>query len=76
MSKLMESLKKLGEDAILLNAYKRDPESVLRRQGLNDEEIGAVMTADIDKLNRLGGHADYQMFVLIHHGSGRKERTL
>ncbi|QSX29034.1 hypothetical protein JYB88_12320 [Shewanella cyperi] len=69
MSKLTDFLKKLGEDATLLDAYKKDPEGVMRQHGLTDEEIAAIMAGDMQKLKGLTGDGNYQMFVIINHGN-------
>ncbi|AZQ11248.1 MULTISPECIES: hypothetical protein [Shewanella] len=69
MTTLNEFLKQLGEDAALLEAYKKDPEGVMRANGLSEDEIQAVMTGDKSKLRSLGGDEEYQTFVVVNHGN-------
>ncbi len=69
MTTLNEFLKQLGEDAALLEAYKKDPKGVMRANGLSEDEIQAVMTGDKSKLRSLGGDEEYQTFVVVNHGN-------
>ena len=69
MSTLTDFMKQIGTDASLLEAYKNNPEAVMRAHGLSDDEINAVMSGDIEALKQLTGNEDYQAYVLIHHGN-------
>ncbi|MCL2918296.1 hypothetical protein [Shewanella litorisediminis] len=69
MSKLTDFLKQLGEDAALLEAYKKDPEGVMRQHGLSEDEIQAIMSGDKAKLKAFGGEEQYQSLVVIYNGN-------
>lgn len=72
MATLNEFLKKLGEDAALLEAYKKDPQGVMRANGLSEDEIKAVMSGDKSQLKSLGGE-EYQTIVVVNHGNGSND---
>lgn len=55
MSRLTQLLTDLGKDANLHDAYVSDPSKVMRRYGLSDEEVKAMLDKDVDKLKRLSG---------------------
>ncbi|ABK49173.1 MULTISPECIES: hypothetical protein [Shewanella] len=69
MSALSDFFTQLGQDALLMEDYKQNPEAVMRAHGLTDEEINAVMTGDMEKLKVLNGDQNYQTFVLVNHGN-------
>ncbi|WP_372870513.1 hypothetical protein [Shewanella sp.] len=69
MATLNEFLKQLGEDAALLEAYKKDPEAVMRAHGLSEDEIQAILSGDKNELRLLCGDEEHQTFVIIHHGN-------
>ncbi|MBT1444883.1 hypothetical protein KJI95_10150 [Shewanella sp. JM162201] len=69
MATLNEFLKKLGEDAALLEAYKKDPQGVMRANGLRDDEIQAVMSGDKSQLKSLGGEEEFQTYIVVNHGN-------
>lgn len=69
MATLNEFLKKLGEDAALLDAYKKDPQGVMRANGLSDDEIQAVMSGDKSQLKSLGGEEEFQTYIVVNHGN-------
>lgn len=60
MSKLLDLMKKLGSDAALEAEYGKDPEGVMRRAGLSDEEQRAMLDKDYDAIKRLTGLKDGQ----------------
>ncbi|MCH1928771.1 hypothetical protein L9G16_01105 [Shewanella sp. A25] len=70
MSNLTDFFTQLGQDAKLMEAYKQDPEAVMRAHGLSDDEINAVMAGDMEKLKALSGEENYQSYLLISHGNG------
>ena len=60
MSKLLELMKKLGSDAGLAKEYEKDPDAVMRRAGLSDEERKAMAESDYGAIKRLTGLEDGQ----------------
>ena len=46
MSKLLDLMKNLGSDAALAKEYAQDPEGVMQRAGLSDEERRAMAEKD------------------------------
>ena len=73
MSKLNDFFEKLGSDAALMEAYKKDPEGVLKANGLNEEEIQAVMSSDMDKLKLLSGDmTNARSYLLITNPNDSK----
>lgn len=58
MSKLIGLMRRLGSDAALAEEYARDPETVLQRAGLSEEERRAMAERDYDAVKRLTGLAD------------------
>ncbi|WP_394392170.1 hypothetical protein [Shewanella woodyi] len=67
MSNLNDFLEKLGSDADLMDAYKKDPEGVMKANGLSDEEIRAVISADAKKIKALSGDKqDSKTYILVH----------
>ncbi|RYV02402.1 hypothetical protein SOPP22_10135 [Shewanella sp. OPT22] len=50
---LAEFLEKLGQDTELLAAYKKDPRGVMKKHGVADDEIEAIMTKDEKKLEKI-----------------------
>lgn len=58
MSKLLGLMRRLGSDAALAEEYARDPEAVLRRAELTDEEHQAMAERDYAAVKRLTGLAD------------------
>ncbi|TWG93140.1 hypothetical protein L599_001500000190 [Luteimonas sp. J16] len=58
MSKLLELMRKLGSDAGLAAEYEKNPEAVLLRAGLNEEERRAMLEKDYEAIKRLTGLAD------------------
>lgn len=60
MSSLLRLMKQLGADAALSEEYEKDPEAVIARYGLNDEERKALLDRDFDAIKRLTGLKDGQ----------------
>lgn len=60
MSKLLDLMRKLGSDAALAAEYGKNPDAVLRRAGLSDEERRAMAESDYAAIKRLTGLADGQ----------------
>jgi len=60
MSKLLDLMKKLGSDAALAAEYGNDPEAVLNRAGVTDEERRAMLESDYAAVGKLTGLADGQ----------------
>ncbi len=60
MSKLLRLMRKLGSDAALAAEYARDPDGVMQRAGLSDEERRAMLEQDFEAIKRLSGLADGQ----------------
>lgn len=60
MSKLLELMRKLGSDAALAAEYGRNPDAVLRRAGLSDEERRAMAEKDYRAIKSLTGLTDGQ----------------
>ena len=55
----------LGTNAALLEAYKLDPRGVMKANGLNQEEIEAVMSGDKARVSELSGDKDMVMYMLV-----------
>ena len=60
MSKLLELMRRLGSDAALAKEYGDDPEGVMQRAGLSDEERQAMLGSDYAAIKRLTGLEDGQ----------------
>ena len=69
MSALSDFFILLGQDALLMEEYLQNPETVMRANGLSDEEIDTVMSGDLEKLKSLSGDGDYKTFLLVNHGN-------
>lgn len=73
MSKLSDFFEKLGSDAALMEAYQKDPEGVMKANGLSDEEIQAVLTGDKTKLKQLSGDSvDTKSYMIITNPNDSK----
>ena len=55
MSKLLDLMKSLGSDAALADEYRKDPDGVMRRASLTDEERKAMLDVDLEKIKALTG---------------------
>ena len=55
MSELVRLLKDLGQDAKLAEAYEKDPDAVLKKYDLSDDEIKALKSGDLDKIREVSG---------------------
>lgn len=60
MSTLLELMRKLGSDAALAAEYGKDPDAVLRRAGLSEEERKAMIEKDYAAIKALTGLTDGQ----------------
>lgn len=69
MSALSDFFILLGQDALLMEEYLQNPETVMRAHGLSDEEIDTVMSGDLEKIKSLSGDGDYKTFLLVNHGN-------
>lgn len=58
MPSLVDLLKDLGRDAALAEEYRKDPDAVLARYELSEEERQAVKNGDADAIKRLSGLSD------------------
>lgn len=58
VSNLLDLMRKLGGDAALAAEYENDPEAVLRRAGLSDDERKAMLGKDYAAIKRLTGLTD------------------
>ncbi len=65
MSQLASFMMKLGEDADLMAAYKKDPKGTMKEHGLTKEEIEAVMSGDTQKVKALSGN-DSDAFIVVY----------
>ncbi|PIQ38603.1 MAG: hypothetical protein COW59_00895 [Lysobacterales bacterium CG17_big_fil_post_rev_8_21_14_2_50_64_11] len=54
-NKLLELLNALGRDAALAAEYESNPDAVLARYGLSDEEKAAMKSCDCAAVGRLCG---------------------
>lgn len=55
MAGLKQLLIDLGKDADLAEDYEKDPEAVMKRYGLEPDEIKAMLDKDLEALARLSG---------------------
>lgn len=60
MSKLLGLMRELGRNAALAEEYKKDPEAVMRRMRLSDEERRAMLEKDYGAIKKLSGLRDGQ----------------
>lgn len=60
VSKLLDLMKRLGSDAKLAKEYDSNPDDVMRRAGLSDEERQAMAQSDYEAIKRLTGLEDGQ----------------
>ena len=60
MSKLLDLMRKLGSDAALAEEYRKDPDGVMQRAGLSDEEHKAMAASDYVAIKKLTGLTDGQ----------------
>ena len=60
MSKLLEFMRELGRDAALAEEYEKDPDGVMRRAKLSDEERRAMLEKDYEAIKKLSGLRDGQ----------------
>lgn len=60
MSKLLDLMRKLGSDAALATEYEKDPDGVMQRAGLSDEERTAMIEKDYAAIKALTGLTDGQ----------------
>ena len=58
MSELTRLLEQLARDAKLHEDYLAAPEAVMKKRGLNDREIRAMLDKDLDQLRKLSGLSD------------------
>lgn len=61
MSKLVEFLENMGRDADLAAEYEKDPDAVLSRYELSDEERKAVKEGDLEAIKRMSGLSNIRM---------------
>lgn len=61
MSKLIDLLKDLGENADLVAEYEKDPEPVIKRYDLTDKERKALLSGDSEKLREMTGLTQLRM---------------
>lgn len=60
MSKLLDLMRNLGSDAALATEYEKDPDGVMLRAGLSDEERKAMSAKDYVAIKKLTGLTDGQ----------------
>lgn len=60
VSNLLDLMRKLGSDAALAAEYDKDPDGVMRRAGLSDEERQAMAEKDYAAIKELTGLIDGQ----------------
>lgn len=60
MSKLLDLMRRLASDAALAAEYENDPQAVLKRAGLSEEEQKAMVEKDYDTIKELTGLQDGQ----------------
>jgi hypothetical protein len=60
MSKLLELMRKLGSDAAFAAEYDKDPDGVMQRAGLADDERQAMLDKDYTAIKALTGLKDGQ----------------
>lgn len=55
MSNLADFLQNMGRDAGLVEEFERDPDAVMSRFDLSDEEKKAVREGDVEAIKRMSG---------------------
>lgn len=61
MSDIVDLLKQLGQDSNLADEFARDPDQVLSRYDLSEEERDALRAGDVDKIKAITGLQDVRM---------------
>lgn len=56
---------KVSEDEGLFERYKKNPEQVLREQGLSAETIRAVTAGDLRSIKRLLGKPEFPGLIIV-----------
>ena len=73
MSNFNDFFEKLGSDSNLMDAYKKDPEGVMKANGLSDEEVKIVLSGDSKKLKSLSGdQVETRSFILVNSHNNKK----
>ncbi|WP_394200593.1 hypothetical protein [Shewanella waksmanii] len=66
MSDLNDFFERLGSDAKLLEEYKKDPEGVMKANGISDKDIAIVMSGEEDQLRKqLGDTKSAKAYIMI-----------
>lgn len=60
MTALLRLMRMLGSDAALAAEYGKDPDAVIKRFGLSDEERRALLDKDYEAIKKLTGLKDGQ----------------
>ena len=60
MSKLLDLMKNLGSNAALAAEYEKDPDGVMQKAGLSEDERQAMSAKDYAEIKRLTGLKDGQ----------------
>lgn len=55
MSSLVDLLRKLGQDPTLAQEFEKDPDAVMSRFELNEEERKALQSGDLETIKRVSG---------------------
>ncbi len=55
MSRLVDLLRDLGNDADLCEAFKADPDAVCDRYGLDDDQKAALKAGDVEAVKKAAG---------------------
>lgn len=63
MSNLLRLMKELGADAALSDEYAKDPQEVIKRFDLSEEERTALLDLDMEAIKRLSGLEEGEFYT-------------
>lgn len=61
MSALLHLMSDLGKDASLAEEYQKNPEGVMKRYNLGEEEMKALASQDLEAVKKLSGTTDVHL---------------
>lgn len=67
MSNLVEFLSKLGSDPALAEAFSKDPETVMTKANLSDDEKALIRTGDLEAIKASTGVTNIKMTNVVIH---------
>ncbi len=68
---LAKFLEKLGADTELLEAYKKDPRSVMKEHGVSHDDIEAILSGDEDRIQSISTSTKGFKMLIVSTGDER-----